>query len=258
MGEQGATGAESAAELAVLDLITAVTPASALATPGEKNAWFTRREETLLRMRSGGKAVGSAALRAFHRHSKDLLEIRIGLLDVAAHATPEETTPLLVELVETYGPDLGLRAAASRFLAVTDPERARVLIEGVLMGTTPRRTWPPLEQLFAAWLKAVETLGLDPVPVAARVATDFEMEPAARHAALRALGRFPSPVGQSALDAVMTESIGNDYARRIAAQSLRATMPVAELCPRLRQALEREADPRFQVFLADMIEVDCP
>jgi hypothetical protein len=56
---------------------------------------------------------------------------------------------------------------------------------------------------------------------------------------------------------VLVESLGNNLARRYAAQSLEATLPREELCPVLRRVFENEADQGFQEFLASMLEEDC-
>ena len=86
----------------IRDLITAVTPASPTLPPIEKNAWFGRRKETLERLRQAGAEHGAEALRLYHERAESLPEIRVGLLDVAAHTTPEETRSILVELVSEY------------------------------------------------------------------------------------------------------------------------------------------------------------
>ncbi|MEW6073932.1 MAG: hypothetical protein AB1726_15230 [Planctomycetota bacterium] len=241
----------------IRDLIAAVTPLPANASPAEKSAWFPRRRACLERLRAAGPAVGREALRVYLDRPDAESEARIGLLDVAAHGLPAESRPLLVELVTTFGAPLDLRAAAVRILGETSPAVAVDVLGAILHEERPRTTYPPLDQILEAWLAAARTTGADPVELLALIATDLARDNATRTIALRALGERAAPVGRQALEAVLVESSGNHYLRRIAAQSLQETLSPEEFCPLVRRVLENEADESFQVFLQDMLSRFC-
>jgi hypothetical protein len=79
----------------------------------------------------------------------------------------------------------------------------------------------------------------------------------ARHLAIRELGKHPGEASRKALETLLVESAGSSYQRRLAAQSLRASVPEEEACALFRATLEREADVNFEAFLIDMIEDFC-
>jgi hypothetical protein len=253
--ERRAPSASVEAELR--DLVRAVTPPTAEVPAGERNAWFGRRKRALERMRALGPEVGRAALAAFEERDDAIPEVRAGLLDVAAHAAPEEARPVLISLVSEYGEDLGLRKKAAALLGATSPETALEVLGPILETPLANRTDPPADELLEAWLVAARAVGRDPVPLLARVLTDLAQPSAARTRAARALGETADPVGRQALESALVESTGDHYLRRIAAQSLARTVPAAELCPRLEEVLSREADPAFQAFLSSMIQNTC-
>ena len=246
------------ASRAIRDLITAVTPLAPTVSVSEKNAWFGRRKETLERLRAAGPEVGQEALRVYGERTDSLPEIRAGLLEVAAYAAPEASRELLVELVSAYGEHLHLRTKAAEFLARTSPDRAVEVIEPILAGDVPRRTYPPQERLLVAWSDACVRIDRDRFPFLCEVATDLKRTGDVRNAAVRMLGEEPHPQGRQALEGLLVESSGNSYVRRLAAQSLRATIRDAEFCPLLERILENEVDPSFQIFLDDMIRNNCP
>lgn len=243
-------------EREVLDLIQAVTPASPTLPPAEKNAWFGRRRETLERMRAGGPEIGLEALRMYGERDDDLPEIRAGLLDVAAHAAPEETRPVLIELLKEYGDELFVRTQAALFLGDTSPETAIEEIEPILANET-RGTYPPDERLLEAWNQAAIATDYDRMPLLCDIATDQNREQSCRHQAVRLLGELPGEQSRQALELVLVESSGNQYIRRIAAQSLQSTLASEDLCELLRGVVDREADTNFQIFLDNMIQQSC-
>jgi HEAT repeat protein len=249
---------EREVERALRDLITAVTPPPSSASVPARNDWFGQRQALLERLRQGGPELGRAALERFHEEEDAILEVRSGLLDIAAHAAPEDTRQLLVELIDTYGPELGLRTRACGLLARTSPETAVELLGGIIADTQRDRTYPPDDQMIEAWVLACDATGHDPVEGLAAVVTDPRRTADGRHRAARALGEYPSNRGRQALESVLTESSGNNYLRRLAAQSLQKTLPTEELCATLRRIVEREIDTNFIVFLADMLEASCP
>jgi len=239
------------------DLTRALTPLPPTATNGERHAWFARRKETLERLRQGGPALGRAALAAYLEGERPAM-VRAGFLDVAAHAAPEDARAVLVELVTEYGADLGLRKEACRFLGETSPATAIEVLEPIVSTSQRSRTYPPDDQMIEAWLTATKLVGADPGPVLATIVTDSRQSQEARHKAAEALGEAPSAIGRAALEQVLVESGGNNYLRRKAAQSLRATLPAAELCAKLEEVLANEADQNFALFLDDMQRKSCP
>ena len=115
----------------IRDLIVAVTELGAEATKGERNDWFGRRRDTLERLRKAEPEVGREALRVFHERTDASQAQRMGLLDIAAHAAPEDARELLMELSATWGEDLGLRTKAVRLLGETSPAQAIEVLQQV-------------------------------------------------------------------------------------------------------------------------------
>ncbi|MEQ1894294.1 MAG: HEAT repeat domain-containing protein, partial [Planctomycetota bacterium] len=191
------------------------------------------------------------------RRSDVNVKIRAGLLDIAAHTAPTLTEPLLEELVVTFGEDMHVRRAATELLGRTAPERAVAVLEPILRERYDGRTYPPEEQLLAAWIEAEEKLGLDPVTLLALITTDIQRPQDVRHLATRSLGRFPTPQGRQALEAVLVESTGNGYIRRLAVQALEESLPKEELCPLVKRIQDNEADPAMIDFLESMLVTHC-
>ena len=245
-------------EADIRDLVNAVTPPPATAGPGQKRAWFARRRDTLERLRLSDHAHGLAAL-ARYRESPDAIhEVRSGLLDIAAHQAPEETLPVLEDLVNTFGDDMAVRTRAAELLPVASPTRALEILEPILRGERSGVSHPADEILLRAWNDAAKRLELDRSELLCLVATDLVREMAVRHLAIKLLGEVPGPRGRQALEELLVESSGNHLLRRFAAQSLRSTLPPDELCPLLRRVRDNEADPAFQIFLDDMVQKTCP
>ena len=265
-GEQAGSGSAEAAspsspariEADLRDLTAALSPADPTAPTIERHNWYGRRADLLERLRQGGPELGRAALERYRASEAAPVEVRIGMLDVAAHTAPEEAQGELVALITTYGPDPGLRASACELLAVASPETALRVLEPIVTTTDRGMTYPPEDRMLEAWLAAARALERDPSEVLARIVTDPELPQEARHLAARSLGEQPGSVGRQALETVLTESGGNNYLRRLAAQSLQRTLPADQLCPTLRQVFEREADLNFQIFLSSMLEKHCP
>jgi hypothetical protein len=241
----------------VLDLITALTPHAQDAVPVVKSEWHLTRKRTLERMRKGDAALGEEALRVLAEERPELAEVRAGLLDIAAHTAPERTSPLLEELVVTFGEDMLVRREATELLGRTSPERAVAVLEPILRERTDGRTFPPEEQMLAAWIEAEEKLRLDPVPLLALITTDINRPQDMRHLATRTLGRFPSPLGRQALETVLVESTGNGYIRRLAVQALQESLPKEEFCPLVKRIQDNEADPSVIDFLESMLVLHC-
>ncbi len=224
---------------------------------GERHAWHARRKETLERLRAAGEEIGRAALESFGQDEKRGHAVQSGLLDVAAHAAPEETRPILVELTTTYGADLGLRKNAVLLLGETAPELAVEILEPIIVATRRAVTYPPDEQMIEAWITASRKLGHDQGPTLARIVTDPNQSQEARHWAAKGLGEFESAIGLQALDRMIVESAGNNYLRRLCAQSLQKIMPREDFCARMEEIIQLEADQNFQLFLDSMLDKNC-
>lgn len=248
-----------AAELrgTVRDLVVAVTPPAPTATAGFKNDWHERRRSTLERMRIAGPEVGRAVLEQFEASDEALAEVRIGLLDVAAHNLPDEVGPLLTELITTFGESLAVRTSACDLLARIQPAEALAVLGPVLQERKHRITYPPEEQMLRAWLRAARHEGVEQDTFLGDIAVQLDRDHATRQAAVRALAQCDGPVAIEALESLMVESSGNHLLRRTATQSLREVLDTEAFCARLREVLANESDAPFQIFLADAIEENC-
>lgn len=239
------------------DLVTAVTPLGPTATAGAEGDWHQRRKETFERMRQGPRELGLAALAAFGDNPTAAPDVRSAYLDVGAHCAPEEARPILVELVTTYGEDLGVRTDACRILARTSPESAVELLEPILVTTERRVTYPPGDRMLDAYLDAMARMDRDPIEVLADIVTNLRQDQTSRHLAARRLGDHPGSVGRQALETVLVESLGDNMLRRIACQSLEATLDDEEFCATVRRIFDNESDLNMQQFLADVLETHC-
>ena len=206
---------------------------------------------------SGSTAVGELALRSLRDHGHPAVMVENNLLEVAAYTAPEATGPYLEKLVLEYGHPLHRRTEAVRLLAETHPERAVELFRPILLQARHFKTYPDMEFFVRAWATAHDELGTDPTDVLVDVATNLFMQDAARHFAVKELGKRPSRLGRQALEAVMIESTGNGVLRRYAAQALRKSVPAEEACEVFRRVASREAELGMLQFLANMIDNAC-
>ncbi len=250
-----ASGAETRTELR--DLITAVTPAEASATAGFRNDWFGRRRAIMERLRLAGPEFGAAALAEFHERRDGIEEIRIGLLDVAAHCTPTETEPVLLELISNFGDNMSLRTVACDLLARTAPATALETFTPILQASKDRITYPPEERILKAWILAANHEGIPKGEFLGDLAVQMSREHSTRQAAVRELAKCEEPAAVEALKSIMVESSGNHLLRRTATQSLLAMLPREDFCAHARQVFELESDQGFQVFLSDVINDNC-
>jgi len=251
----GPSGGTPARE--IQDLITALRPVEAAAVPVVKSEWHLTRKRTLERLRKGGPELGQEALRVLREERPELAEVRAGLLDIAAHTSPEATEPLLVELVLQFGEDLLVRREATELLGRSAPRRALEVLEPVLRERYDGRTYPPEEQMLSAWLEAAHTLEYDPVPLLALIVTDIGRQQDIRHLATRSLGSHPTPLGRQALETVLVESSGNGYIRRLALQALQESLAKEEFCAEALRVQQNESDPAFIDFIESMLVTHC-
>jgi len=212
-------------------------------------------------LRRAPKAIGLAALETF----KDVEEqsesapilVRVNLLDIAAHCATEETVPLLEALVVEYGHRIDIRTEATLLLGTVAPERAVAILTPLLERTKSTSTLPADEFLLQAYVRGCEGSGTDPVPILADVATNIFKQDAARHLAVRELGKHKTLYSQQALRSILVESTGNAYLRRKAAQSIREVYSREEACEIFELVATMEADNNFLAFLADIIQDNC-
>ncbi len=244
-------------EARVQELVEVLTPLDATVTSDVLDQKFLRGQELLAELRAAGPDVGRAALRALGSGDHQPIDIERGLLDIASHAAPQETRPLLESLVTEYGPSLALRTEAVMLLAETSPQRAIEILEPIVARSRSSQTLPAGEFLVKSWVIACEKTGRSPVKELARVATDLFQEQAARIRATKELGRHDDPLATKALQAILIESTGDGYIRRMAVQGLRNTLPRESACAVFQRVAEREADMNFAKFLADTLEKHC-
>lgn len=229
-------------------------------TSDKQDAWLARQRETMARLRKGDRELGLLALAEFQKDPKANEEMRIALLDVAAHCAPENTRPVLEKLAMEYDgvSSLGLRTEAAGFLADTSPAAAVALFEPVLREARHHTTYPPQEQLLRMWIAAARQTTAPSDDLLVHIATDIEQTSDARYVAIQELARVHTPLARKALETVLVESTSDGLLRRKAAQAVRDGLPQAEACAILQRVAEHESDGSFIAFLADMLEKSCP
>lgn len=262
----GTSDASSPAEGAALEVLPehrerAVEVLAILTPPPpeqveDQNPWIDARREFMRAADQEAPQVGLALVEMIRESPQDRVIMR-GALEAAARCAPAQTTPYLLELIDDTNADLGLRETATTMIGHADPQAAIDVLE-VLLRDRPRGTYPPGDSILRGWLTAVRALDIDPVPVLSLVATDIYHEDATRHQALRELGDAATPLAREALREVLIESTGNGYLRRLAAQSVAKAFDTAEACEILEEVALREADVTMQVFLASLVDANCP
>jgi len=246
----------------IAELIEVLTPLEKTVTSDITDQRFIRSRELLGELRADGRETGRSALATLRAYPGPdrarVVEVERALLDVAAHAAPEEARPLLESLVVEYGgAHLDLRTEAVTLLAQTSPARAVEILEPLVTRARHGRTMPPQEFLVRAWIEACAGTGRSPVRELADVATNLFMDSMARTVAVKELARHREPRAAQVLQAVLVESTGDAYLRRMAAQGIRDSMPAEAACEVFRRTASREADLNFARFLADLIEKNC-
>src|SRR5262249_36580216 len=108
-----------------------------------------------------------------------------------------------------------------------------------------------------AWITACSKTGRSPVNELCAVATNFGQEEYARVLAVRELGEHQDPRGEKALRAILLESTGDGYLRRVATQSLHKGLPAETACQLFKEVASKEADLNFARFLGDVLEKWC-
>ena len=167
--------------------------------------------------------VGWAALHAFTNYPERNAVLKNRLLRIGARVSPDEARNLLVELTFNYGYPIEDRTSALEFLPEVDPAAVFEGAPAILEREGRRTQTAPEDEFFvAAWLKACEVSGNDPVPMMASVATNFALDPAARYSAVEALQAHADvPLARATLEQVLVESTGGGTsgARRLSRSS---------------------------------------
>ncbi|MEE2938797.1 MAG: hypothetical protein VX460_00300, partial [Planctomycetota bacterium] len=244
----------------ILDLLRAMQPLKESLTSDHHDRQYILNRRRVERLeREDRLDVGWAALHAFTNYPERNAVLKNRLLRIGARVSPVEARNLLVELTFTYGYPIEDRTSALEFLPEVDPaavfEGAPEILEREGRRT---RTAPEDEFFVAAWLKACEVAGEDPVPMMSSVAVNFALDPVARYTAVEALQAHGDvPLARATLEQVLVESTGDGYIRRKAAQSILGGYSREEACSILRQVRSREADVNFARFLDDMVQTNC-
>lgn len=245
-------------QAAVVEFIRLLTPLDPTLTSDYHDRHLAALRAHQAELEQAGVDIGRAALAAFHTHRDDSAAVKRGLLQVAARSAPADAAPLLEKLVVEYGHPLEERAEATLLLGVADPERALKVLEPLCRRTKRNETLPDDEFLIRGWVTACEALDISPVPVLVDNATNITKDATSRHFAVKQLGKHVDPLGRQALELVLIESTGNGYIRRMAAQSLRKTLPAEDACALFKIVADRESETNFLVFLLDVIAETCP
>jgi hypothetical protein len=256
-GDAASSRAQGGPEERVGELIEAFTPLDRTVTSDISDAKFIHGQKVLEELSHAGPVVGHAALVALQEKKEKPVDVERALLTVAARANPAETVPLLESLLTQYGASLSLRTEATLLLAEVAPARAIELLEPLVTKQRQSQTMPEEEFLLKAWVIACDKTGRSPVKELCDVATNIFQPGYARVLAVRELGKRPDPRGEAALRAIVIESTGDGYLRRITIQSLHELLPAETACELFRKVAEKEADMNFLRFLADAIEKWC-
>ena len=243
------------------ELVEVLSPLGKTVTSDITDRRFLRGRELLGILRASDRACGQKALAILREKPEDgkprPVDVERALIDVGAHAATDDAAPLLESLVTEYGPSLDLRTEATLLLAEVRPQRAIEILQPLVTQAKPGRTLPPPEFLVEAFTSACDAVGRSPVPELADVATNLFMDETARIRAVKKLGKRKDPLALRALQAILVESTGDGYLRRMAAQGLRDTLSREDGCEIFRKVADKEADLNFIEFLRDMIEKNC-
>lgn len=265
--EAGAESSDPAAasiEIArkVRDLVSALTPPPPTSNSAVQSAYIERRRETLKELKQGSEALGHAVRRELEDNPDHILDVRRGLLEVAAYTVPAEMESVLAELVTEYGEDLGLRTKACELLGETHPERAVAVLEPLIREPRPGVTLPPAEIMVQTYAEAAQDSGYDAIDPLTEIATNLFLDQAARLFAVRAVADYEGARAREAIRVVVIESSGNGYLRRMAAQELVNHAKIdattkAQLCDILTDIADKETDANFLDFMLKMLDKHC-
>lgn len=257
---EGNDSAEKAVGLDRIDrLVELCTPLDLTLTSNFHDQQLKDQRALVAELKLENPAFGRKVLETYHRHSapEEPVILRVRLLEVAAHAAPDDTEPLLVRYITEYGHPMDVRTESVRLLAETKPQRALEVLAPYVSRTRATETTPDDEFLIQGWVTACDAVGRSPVAELADFATNIYKQPRARYYAAEQLGKHPEPLGIKALEAILIESSGDGLLRRKAAQALRIALPAETACELFRQVADREAELSMLEFLASMIQELC-
>jgi len=257
-----AAGASAGATPAarITHLVEVFTPLAKTVTSDKNDAQFIAGKELQAELCAAGPEVGREALARLRAKSDGIRPqaVERALLTVAARAAPEDSKVLLENLITQYGTDLALRTEATLLFAEVHPVRAKEILEPFVRRARENQTLPPQEFIVRSWIIACEKTQTDPVPALADVASNLFMDEAARVMAVKELGNHKgSLLAEKALSAMLIESTGDGYLRRMAAQGLIKLLPKETACSLLSQIAGKEADTNMLLFLKDMLDKNC-
>jgi hypothetical protein len=259
VGASPASGRASASER-VARLVELFTPLAQTVTSDLSDQHFIAGQKLLAELSVAGPEVGREALARLREipAGKRPQSVERALLSVGARAAPEDSAALIENLVTQYGTDIALRTEATLLLSEVHPQRAMEILEPFVRRARASQTLPPQEFIVRAWVTACEKTHTDPVPALADAAASLFMEEAARVRAVKELGRHPgNRLAERALSAILVESTGDGYLRRMAAQGLLAILPRETACSLLTQVADKEADTNMLLFLRDALDKFC-
>jgi hypothetical protein len=260
-GSQGSSAAAPGTPKERIDrLVALLTPLAKTVTSDKTDQQFIAGQELTAQLSAAGPEVGRAALDRLREvpDGKRPQAVERGLLTVAAHAAPEDSRVLLENLVTQYGTDIALRTEATLLLAEVHPQRALTILEPFVRKARQSQTLPPQEFLVRAYTTACENTKTDPVPALADAAANMFMDEAARVRCVKELGNHPgNALAEKALAAILIESTGDGYLRRMAVQGLIKILPRESVCSLLTQVADKEADTNMLLFLRDTLDKFC-
>lgn len=260
---QGPARASTPTQAQLDELVEALTPLPADLTSKVLDRHLHRGQELLAAAKAGPRELGVAALQRLREGAPKgddglpIQEVERGLLQVAAYSAPDDARPLLENLVLQYGPTLHIRTEALICLADTSPARALEILEPMVTMARPNQTMPPAEFIVRAWVTACTRTGRSPVKELADVATNLFYDQTGRTAAVKLLGNYKDPLAIQALTAILVESTGDGYIRRMAVQALLEVLSPEDACSVILKVTDREADQNMLLFLRDVLEKRC-
>lgn len=260
-GGSGSGAADATPHARVARLVELFTPLAKTVTSDKSDKQFREGQELLAELSKAGPEVGREALARLREAPGPTPRpqaVERALLTVAARSAPEDSKALIENLVTQYGTDLALRTEATLLFAEVYPARAKEVLEPFVRRARQSQTLPPQEFIVRAYVTTCEKTGTDPVPALADAAASLFMEEAARVRAVKELGRHPgNRLAEQTLSALLIESTGDGYLRRMAVQALFAILPREAACTLITRVADKEADTNMLVFLRDALDKNC-
>lgn len=246
----------------VRDLVSALTPPPPTSNSAIMSDFHNRRREVLTELKAGGPELGRAVKRELLDNPDHILDVRRGLLEVAAFTVPNEMEAELVELVTVFGEDLGLRTKACELLAATHPAKAVEVLEPLITDARPGLTLPPADIMVKSYADAAKASGHDAIDPLTEIATNLFIDETARLYAVRAVATYTGSRAREAIRILVIESTGNGYLRRMAVRALLDQAKIdpeteAVMCTMLTEITDKETDVNFMQYMINVLEKHC-